>query len=62
VTLIQNNLMTRPGYSPYCGGENCKQMPRTIFDGEQFKCPHCRWRSAFTEEFIAAYKQKWGIK
>lgn len=61
MSLIRNNLMTQPGYSPYCGNDSCwAGLPRTTFDGEQFKC-RCGWRSKFDAEFIAKYKAKWGI-
>lgn len=60
-TLIRENLMTRYGYSPYCGRPRCMfNMPRTHFDGEQFKCS-CGWRSQFPEEFIKRYKEKWKL-
>jgi rubredoxin len=59
MSLVRHNLMTRQGYSPYCGGERCRTMPRTRFDGEQFVCPTCGWRSSFEPEFIAAYKAHW---
>ena len=52
--------MKREGYSPYCGGENCRTMPRTSFDGEQFVCGYCGWRSEFPDDFIEEYKRKWG--
>lgn len=55
MTTVRNNLMSIKGYSPYCGG-CCHRMPRTIFDGEQFLCPDCGWRSTFPEEFIREYK------
>lgn len=59
MSLVRINLMTREGYSPYCGGERCPlQMPRTTWDGEQFKC-RCGWRSQFPADFIAEYKAKW---
>lgn len=61
MSLIRNNLMTRHGYSPYCGSEKCiAGMPRTSFNGEQFAC-RCGWKSGFDAEFIAQYKAKWGI-
>lgn len=61
MSLIRDNLMTREGYSPYCGNEKCYAMwPRTTFDGEQFKC-RCGWRSQFPADFIAEYKAKWKI-
>lgn len=59
MSLVRENLMTRPGYSPYCGNEHCwHNMPRTGWDGEQFKCA-CGWRSQFPADFIAEYKAKW---
>lgn len=51
--------MTVKGYSPYCGSSTCKFMPRTKFDGEQFVCPDCGWRSAFQADFIKGYINKW---
>ena len=36
-------------------------MPRTRFNGKQFVCQHCKWESAFEEEFIQAFKDKWLI-
>lgn len=61
MSLIRKNLMSEPGYSPYCGSNNCRAgMPRTTFDGEQFAC-RCGWRSQFPADFIAEYKTKWGI-
>ncbi|MBM5459264.1 hypothetical protein H8F21_16990 [Pseudomonas sp. P66] len=58
MSLVRENLMTREGYSPYCGDENCTHMlPRTTWDGEQFKC-RCGWRSQFPADFIAEYKAK----
>lgn len=61
MSLVRANLMTRGGYSPYCGGETCTTMPRTKFTGTQFQCPHCRWESEFPEEFINEYKAKWSL-
>jgi hypothetical protein len=53
--------MTRPGYTPYCGGEKCGGMwPRTNWNGSQFRCGSCGWISQFPAEFIAEYKAKWG--
>ncbi len=61
MSLIRDNLMNRPGYSPYCGGEKCNAgMPRTKFNGKQFTC-FCGWQSGFDDEFIAQYKAKWGF-
>jgi len=59
-SLVRQNLMQREGYSPYCGAAKCShRWPRTVFDGEQFKCD-CGWRSRFEPEFIARYKERWG--
>lgn len=57
-SIVRKNLMTRPGYTPYCGAGDCRfRMPRTDFDGEQFVCL-CGWRSGFEAEFIEDYKAK----
>jgi predicted RNA-binding Zn-ribbon protein involved in translation (DUF1610 family) len=61
MSIIRRNLMTQPDYSPYCGNGMRCTMPRTRFDGEQFVCPQCRWRSQFPDDFIAEYKAKWNI-
>lgn len=59
MSIVRNNLMTCPGYTPYCGDETCtRRWPRTSFDGEQFKC-QCGWRSDFEAEFIQQYKARW---
>jgi len=58
MSIVRENLMTRTGYSPYCGAADCCWLwPRTAFDGEQFKCL-CGWRSGFDPEFIERYKAK----
>ena len=61
-SIVRKNLTTRKGYSPYCGNEKCRTMPRTVFDGEQFNCSCCGWRNQFPKEFIAEYKKKWRMK
>jgi len=61
MSLVRANLMTRPGYSAYCGSETCRIMPRTKFTGTQFHCPCCGWESGFPEEFINEYKAKWSL-
>lgn len=58
MSIIRENLMTIEGYTPYCG-DLCSTMPRTKFNGTQFYCPNCNWRSSFPEEFIQKYKTKW---
>jgi len=63
MSIVRENLMNELDYTPYCGNGNCVgRMPRTSFDGEQFKCHACGWRSAFEVEFIDAYKAKWAGK
>ena len=63
VSIVRENLMSQPGYQPYCGGEKCRIMPRTKWSAfySQFVCPICEWRSSFEPAFIAEYKAKWGI-
>ncbi len=59
MSLIRENLMTRPGYSPYCGDPKCPAgMPRTTFLRKQFQCA-CGWRSGFDAKFIAEYEARW---
>ena len=62
MSIVKENLMSRKNYSPYCGDDKglCP-MPRTHFDGEQFVCKHCGWRSGFDLEFIRAYKAEWNL-
>ncbi|WP_414609265.1 hypothetical protein [Stenotrophomonas pavanii] len=58
-SIVRNNLLNREGYTPYCGEVHCTAgMPRTTWDGEQFRC-RCGWRSSFPAEFIADYKAAW---
>ena len=60
-TIVRENLMTREGYSPYCGSnwyDRCFN-PRTKFNGSQFVCPKCGWQSNFPQDFIDRYKNKW---
>jgi hypothetical protein len=57
-SIVRRNLMEQPGYTPYCGAENCLwSWPRTRFDGSQFACA-CGWKSSFEAEFIEQYKQR----
>lgn len=70
MSIVKNNLLIRPGYSPYCGDDIClprtsfslERWPRTKFNGKQFICPKCNWTSEFPEEFIKEYKSKWNIE
>lgn len=59
MSTVRENLMAQKYYTPYCGGANCKTVPRTFFNGNQFECLECGWVSSFEPEFIAAYKIKW---
>lgn len=59
MSIVRDNLMNEKGYSPYCGSMGPCALPRTHFDGEQFFCKHCGWRSGFPEKFINEYKKKW---
>jgi len=61
MSIVRRNLMEQVGYSPYCGAIECKVMPRTSFDGEQFNCPCCGWKSSFEKDFIENYKNKWNL-
>jgi len=60
-TIVRENLMTEKNYTPYCGSETCRLMPRTNFNGRQFVCPNCGWVSEFPLEFITEYKNKWNL-
>ncbi len=54
MSIVRENLLSQPGYTPYCGGEyKACGLPRTKFDGQQFKCPRCSFRTNFEPEFIA---------
>jgi hypothetical protein len=56
MSIVRQNLMTRPGYTPYCGNEKCFcYWPRTRFNGQQFECM-CGWHSQFEPEFIEKYR------
>lgn len=56
MSIIRENLLTRYGYTPYCGSPRCfLMMPRTRFNGEQFAC-RCGWVSGFDKDFIEKYK------
>lgn len=57
-SIVRRNLMTQPGYTPYCGAGTCRfRWPRTAFNGRQFECI-CGWRSDFEPEFIEQYVLK----
>lgn len=64
-TIVRSNLLTRKGYTPYCGNNKAARNvggcnnPRTIFNGNQFCCPRCGYETSFPEDFIKRYKDKW---
>lgn len=59
MSIVRQNLMNEPHYSPYCGSTNCRlHSPRTQFNGNQFQCG-CGWESQFDPQFIKDYKEKW---
>ena len=66
-SIVRENLMTKEGYTGYCGSKLCAartptspdRWPRTKWNGEQFVCPKCGWTSQFPEDFIKRYKAKW---
>ena len=56
MSVVRANSLTIPGYTPYCGADSCGgRWPRTTFDGAQFYCSACGWRSSFPSDFIAEY-------
>lgn len=58
MSIVRDNLMSRPGYTPYCGAVYCqRRWPRTWFNGDQFQCG-CGWQSNFEQSFIEQYKQQ----
>lgn len=63
MTIVRNNLLTIPGYVPFCGrrGRCPGFWPRTKFTGKQFKCESCGWISDFEPEFMNEYKNKWNL-
>lgn len=64
-TIVRENLMTREGYTGYCGNNISRHEaggcdnPRTLWNGEQFACPKCGWVSQFPDDFIKRYKERW---
>jgi hypothetical protein len=61
VSIVRKNLMTIQGYTPYCGAPGCRTMPRTFFNGSQFECRDCGWKSNFPTDFINEYRLHWSI-
>ena len=56
-TWMQEKVLSTKGYTPYCGNSNCKVMPRTYFNGNQFQCSCCGWISSFPEECMKEYAE-----
>lgn len=56
MSIVKSNLLSDRHYTPYCGYLYCLTMPRTIFNGSQFECPCCKWKSSFDDKFISEYK------
>lgn len=54
MSIVRDNMLTRLGYTPYCG--RCNTMRKTHFNGEQMECRICGWESGFEPEFIKQYK------
>jgi len=67
ISIVRENLMTEKGYTGYCGNNISRSLPlgcdnpRTVFNGEQFVCPRCKWVSNFPKDFIDRYKAKWNL-
>ena len=63
MSAVRRNLLSQPGYSPYCGNWVARHEPggcsnpRTRFTGKQFRCPECGWESGFEPEFIEKVKE-----
>ncbi len=56
-SIVQENLLTRRGYTPYCGADTCRlNWPRTHYNGTQFAC-RCGWQSSFDSEFMKRYRE-----
>jgi hypothetical protein len=57
ISIVRENILTRPGYSPYCGAARCPRgWPRTEFKRDQFECV-CGWRSQFEDGFVTSARE-----
>ena len=65
MSIVRNNLLSRPWYTPYCGNNIARNTPggcsnpRTFWNvsSEQFICPNCGYKTDFPNEFIEEYKK-----
>lgn len=63
MSIVRDNLLTRKGYTPYCGNPKARDSiggcdnPRMGFDGEQFRCRKCGYRTDYEPQFIQKYKE-----
>ena len=54
MSIVRDNLLSRKGYTPYCGAERCHyRWPRTRRNDltMQYEC-RCGWKSSFETEFL----------
>lgn len=58
-SIVRQNLMSQPGYAPYC--LECSTMARLTWTPRlsQFKCGSCGFVTKFPADFLAVYKEKW---
>lgn len=57
MSIVRDNMLSRKGYSGYCGADKCSlHWPRTYFDPKvrQLRCP-CGFQTDFEPEFIDKY-------
>ena len=63
MSIVRDNLLSRKGYAPHCGNQRSRfdingcDNPRMVFDGSQFRCPRCSYRTNYEPEFIKQYKE-----
>ena len=51
-SIAVKNMLTRKGYTPYCGADSCIFfMPRTVFTSGQYQCV-CGWRSQLDKDIV----------
>lgn len=59
LSFVSRKLLTEKGYAPYCGADRC--FSRAPFNGKTWKCPRCGWQAEQPDNFVAAYKEQWGL-